>query len=428
MRKIKTVHVITLSVLLLTFSCATTEKKHEQLDLESNTYEQTTREIIEEINPEESSDTESNIQNQYEEEQTEAESLTLLFAGDIMAHEENYRIDDFNKIWIDVKEIISQADLAFGNIESPIDQTKKVSAYPYFNMSKQYAEAAVEAGFDVFSLSNNHTFDKGVNGMQETLRTTKELSEKYSTNENPLYFSGIRENPKGEYTYNIIEKKGWKILFLPVTELLNLQEARDYVNYSKNTEEGRDILIKYCKSLREKNSCDLFILSFHTSEPEYVRSYKKSQTQFYEKLLDAGVDIVWANHAHLIKDRKIIIDTQNHTQKIIMYGNGNTISGQRRAPELTSKNPNGERDNTGDGLLYKVTFTKKSLDSKPEIAFAKPIFITTYINTANHFILRKLDDEFINYLYNVNRTDWAEYIKRRKSINEDYTKDLIEWR
>ena len=428
MRKIKTVHIITLSVLLLTFSCATTEKKHEQLDLESNTYEQTTREIIEEINPEESSDTESNIQNQYEEEQTEAEALTLLFAGDIMAHEENYRIDDFNKIWIDVKEIISQADLAFGNIESPIDQTKKVSAYPYFNMSKQYAEAAVEAGFDVFSLCNNHTFDKGVNGMQETLRTAKELSEKYSSNENPLYFSGIRENPKGEYTYNIIEKNGWKILFLPITEILNLQEAKDYINYSKDTEEGRKNLISYCHSLREKIPCDLFIISFHTSEAEYIRSYKKSQTKFYENLLDAGADIIWANHAHIIKDRKIIIDTQNHTQKIIMYGNGNTISGQRRAPELTSKNPNGERDNTGDGLLYKVTFTKKSLDSKPEIAFAKPIFITTYINTANHFILRKLDDEFINYLYNVNRTDWAEYIKRRKSINEDYTKDLIEWR
>ena len=361
-------------------------------------------------------------------------SITLLFAGDIMAHEENYIVDDFSKIWVDVKEIISQADLAFANIESPIDQTKKVSAYPYFNMSKQYAEAAVEAGFDVFSLCNNHTFDKGINGIQETLKSVNEITEKYSTKENPLYFSGTRETYKGEYTYNLIEKNGWKILFLPITEILNLPEARDYVNYSKDTEEGRELLIKYCKSLREKNPCDLFIISFHTSEPEYIRSYKKSQTQLYEKLLEAGVDVVWANHAHIIKDRKIIINTQDGTQKVIMYGNGNTISGQRRAPVLTSKNPNGERDNTGDGLLYKITFTKNnrnsadSTESKPKITFAKPIFITTYINTANHFILRKLDDEFINYLYNVNRTEWAEYIKRRKSINEEYTKDLIEWR
>ena len=354
--------------------------------------------------------------------------ITLLFGGDIMAHDHNYNIKDFDDIWRDVNPIIQNADFAFANIEAPVDSTKPVSSFPKFNMSLGYLKAAVKAGFSVFSMCNNHSNDQGLEGIQETIRSCDELTLKYAKSGRSIYFVGLKRSPSDGFSYAMIEKNGWKILFFPVTESLNSFDSFKNINYISTDVQNRQRFAAYVKNLKNTLPCDLFIFSLHTNEPEYVRDVSDVQKKFYYDLIASGVDIVWANHAHLIKDRKIIIDTQNNTQKIIMYGNGNTISGQRRAPELTSKNPNGERDNTGDGLLYKVTFTKKSLDSKPEIAFAKPIFITTYINTANHFILRKLDDEFINYLYNVNRTDWAEYIKRRKSINEDYTKDLIEWR
>ena len=97
---------------------------------------------------------------------------------------------------------------------------------------------------------------------------------------------------------------------------------------------------------------------------------------FYHNLLDAGVDIIWANHAHIIKDRKIVID-KNGAQKIIMYANGNTISGQRTNPTFTEKNVDLERDNTGDGLLYLVELKKSP--NKIQIKKITPIFITTYI-------------------------------------------------
>lgn len=354
-------------------------------------------------------------------------SISLLFGGDIMAHNENYRVDDFSKIWKNVLNLTGENDLVFANIESPVDTTKNIASYPYFNMSKKYLSAAIDAGFNVFSLSNNHSGDQGLSGIQETEKTVEALKKEAEEKHKALYFSGLKNGPEANYTYNLIKKNDWTILFLPVTELLNLYENKNYINYTVNSKEGREKLIQYCEKLRKENPCDLFILSFHTSEDEYVREYTREQTDFYKKLLDAGVDILWANHAHIIKDRKIIINTKNNTQKIIMYGNGNTISGQRRAPVLSQKNPNGERDNTGDGILYKVIFTKDENHPNPVISFAKPYFITTYINTANHFILQKLDDEFIDYLYNVPRKDWAEYISRRKKINEDYTKDLIEW-
>ena len=356
------------------------------------------------------------------------DEIKLLFAGDIMAHTNNYHISSFDKIWRDVKYLIDGNDLVFANIEAPIDTTKPVSNYPNFNMPQNYVQAAVDAGFNVFSLCNNHSNDQYLDGIKETLKTVDRICEQAAKNANPrsLYFSGLKNSKESEFSYNIIEKSGWKILFLPMTELLNRPDFSEYINYVKTDDASRNEFIDYVKKLREKNPCTIFILSFHTAEPEYTRNITSRQEKFYKELIKNGVDIIWANHAHIIKNRKIIVDTETNCDKLIMYANGNTISGQRRNPDLTSKNPNGERDNTGDGLFYKVTL-KKDNNGSVKIKKCEPIFITTYINTANEFVLKPLNQDFVNYLYSVPRTNWAKYIERRININQEATKDLIEW-
>lgn len=356
------------------------------------------------------------------------DEIKLLFAGDIMAHTNNYHISSFDKIWRDVKYLIDGNDLVFANIEAPIDTTKPVSSYPNFNMPQNYVQAAVDAGFNVFSLCNNHSNDQYLDGIKETLKTVDRICEQTAKNANPrsLYFSGLKKSKESEFSYNIIEKSGWKILFLPMTELLNRPDFSEYINYIKTDDASRNEFIDYVKKLREKNPCTIFILSFHTAEPEYTRNITSRQEKFYKELIKNGVDIIWANHAHIIKNRKIIVDTETNCDKLIMYANGNTISGQRRNPDLTSKNPNGERDNTGDGLFYKVTL-KKDNNGSVKIKKCEPIFITTYINTANEFVLKPLNQDFVNYLYSVPRTNWAKYIERRININQEATKDLIEW-
>ena len=362
------------------------------------------------------------------------ETLSVLFAGDIMAHNINYRVSDFSKIWNDVKGEIQKADLALANIEAPVDQTKSVSSYPDFNMSKKFVQAAIDAGFDAFSLSNNHTNDQLANGILETVRTTEELSKEVESSGSRIYFSGISPTPRSDskadnfsnFTFNIIEKNGWKVLFLAMTELLNRPTASSYINFVRPDENTRKAFIKYCKKLRKDNSCDLFIISIHTSEPEYTRKIEPRQDKYYMELLEAGADVIWANHAHIIKDRKFIFNRKSGYEKMIMYANGNTISGQRTKPALDSKRPDGERDNTGDGLFYTVTF-KKADNGGIQIQDAQPYYITTYINTAGEFLIKPLDESFVEYLNGVSRHNWADYIKRRIRINEEETKDLILW-
>ncbi len=354
-------------------------------------------------------------------------TINLLFAGDIMAHSVNYYITTYSKIWRDVKYLIEEPDLAFANIEAPIDTTREASSYPNFNMTQKFVQAAVDAGFDVFSLCNNHSNDQYKSGILETIKTTQAITqETLEQTGHQVYFSGLKASPDAALTYNYFEANSWKILFLPITELLNRPDASDYINFIKPDDDSRKNFQKLVTDLRAEHPCDLFIISVHTSEPEYTRVITDKQNEFYMNLLDSGADVVWANHAHIIKDRKIVVNTKTGRDKLIMYANGNTISGQRTKPELTSKNPTGERENTGDGLFYKVTFTKEK-DGSIKIKKCEPQFITTYINTANEYVIKPLNQDFVDYLYDVPRTNWAKYIERRIKINKEATKDLIEW-
>lgn len=344
--------------------------------------------------------------------------LTLIFGGDIMAHTQNYSMSDYNKIWAGIKDITRDSDFTFGNIEAPIADNMALSSYPAFNLHSNYVEAAIDAGFNVFSLSNNHTNDKYLDGIKASMEFSKATEEKYATSERKVYFSGLKDGEKAEFSYQIIEKNGWKILFVAITQLLNRPDYSTYINYVPSKTETKKAFISWCKKLREENPCDLFILSLHTNEDEYIRTVTKKQRDWYRQILDnAQVDILWANHAHIIKHQeKFKTDSKiRYPTKLLMCANGNTISGQRTSPNLKSSFT--ERDDTGDGLLYKITLKKMPDSGKPFIYESKRFFITTYINTANEYILKKLDDSFIDYLVE-NRPSWVEYIKKRINICE----------
>ena len=46
-------------------------------------------------------------------------------------------------------------------------------------------------------------------------------------------------------------------------------------------------------------------------------------------------------------------------------------------------------------------------------------YITTYITTAYQFVIKYLDDDFIDYLRDVERIDWMRYIAARKTVMEN---------
>lgn len=359
------------------------------------------------------------------------DTITLLFAGDVMAHKPNFNMRGYNKIWESISGTVQSADLAFANIEAPVSKDLPYSSFPNFNMHPEYPEAAVSAGFNVFSLVNNHTNDQGLEGMRATAKWAETVHTQTQNAENgrTVYFSGLKKSPEEKFSSCIIEKDGWTILFLAVTEILNRPDFKTYMNYVPYTQKGRESLTAFVSALRKENPCDIFVLSVHTDETEYVPGVAEKRRNYYYTLLESGVDVIWANHPHIIREREIIGNERTgNLEKLIMYGNGNTISGQRWQPELD--NPLNDRENTGDGLLFEVTFSRKhGTESEKNVIIKEtnPCYITTYINTNWEFIIKNLDSDFVDYLKNAGRHKWASYIEKRIEICGK-TKETIVWK
>ena len=337
------------------------------------------------------------------------DSILMTFAGDIMAHTPNFSRGHYDEIYKDIESIIQASSFSFANLETPVDEKRDFSTYPSFNVHQSYSNAAIQAGFNVFSLANNHTNDQGLEGIRETKSYFDTLMKDTADSERPVYANGLKDTPSSPFTYNLIHKDGWTVLFMAVTEILNQGAHASYINYIRTDEKARKNFIQQVEELRAKNPCDIFVLSIHCSEPEYILTINKTQAEFYHNLLDAGVDVVWANHPHVAKDWEVIADSENIPRKMIFYAMGNSISGQRYSPSFS--NPAMPREYTGDGFIAQVRFIKD--DKGIHIVHVNPTLITTYVTPELLCVIKRLDDNFVSELREKKLDKWANYLEQR---------------
>lgn len=336
-------------------------------------------------------------------------NLRLLFAGDIMAHTQNFSMDDYNLIWEDVRETIQDTDFAFANLESPVVEEKEFESYPTFNMKSSYPQAALDAGFNLISLANNHSNDQGTEGIKATSEWAKKIESQAQKSARPVYFSGITENK--DFSYREFYWKESKILFLAVTELLNTWKNYSEINYVPPTKKGRAAFVKKVASMKESLKPDLFILSVHTSEEEYKLTVLENVKAFYKELLDAGADILVSNHPHVIRPVEFIAEKESgKIRKVIMYANGNTISGQRRG--LNYEDPNEIWNYTGDGQFVRL---EMALDEEGFFALNYKIsYISAYTPRGKRSpVIKRLDENFIHTLMENGEKKESEYYKAR---------------
>ena len=412
--------IIFLFALIFT-SCTSTSVSSEHIIQE-------TQDIIEEV-----------ISTQEQEPTPEPEpeplKLTLTFGRDIMAHTQNFSMKNYSIIYENIESIIKNDDLTFANLEVPVHSGRPYENYPTFNVQPPYPEAAISAGFDVFSLANNHTNDQGLEGIEETLKFFT------SKKDQDVYYAGIKSSTQENLSYQIIEKNGWKILFVAITEILNQPAYKNRIDYIEPSKTKREEFKLELKKLREENPCDLFILSIHTCEDEYVHKITDLRRNLYKEYIENGVDIIWANHPHLAKEWEIISRksqsefnvTENLPEQtneiqpsaLVMYALGNTISGQRRNPRFDA--PETNRDYTGDGYLIQVEFEKPydaqniSTDDaikNPNFRITKitPHLITTYIDPKLNYVIKLLNETFIQQLKDEGNLKWADYLLARKKL------------
>lgn len=342
-----------------------------------------------------------------------SDTLLCTFAGDLMAHKPNWSKGHFDEIYKDIAPFLAQSDFSFANMETPVTNSLPYDTYPEFNVHGEYVQAAIDAGFNVFSLANNHTNDKLLQGIRETKAWFDAKRTETAHTERPVYAAGLKETSGGPLTYQLLQKDGWTILFVAVTEILNRPQYASYIDFINPTKKNRAAFAETLAELRAEHPCDLFVASIHCAEPEYVLSVEKAQKDFYYDLLEHSVDVVWVNHPHVAKPWEVICDDEQTPRKMIFYSMGNSISAQRSVPNWAK--PSANREYTGEGYMAQVRFLRDA-SGKISIAWVNPLLLTTYITPDGLFVIKRLTDTFIDDLFAEGHLRWANYLEERKKL------------
>ena len=220
---------------------------------------------------------------------------------------------NFSPIYNNVKDVISAADIAFINQETPCADSFPPESYPTFNSPVDLTYDVAEAGFDIINLANNHMLDKGAKGLLESYNNWKARS---------LTVVGCYEESDSRYiTY--YEKNNIKIAFVAYTYGTNLSEdpanAGLYAPYLKQSDVAGDV----------KEACDnsdFVIVSVHWGD-EGAMTPNEDQKNFAKIMAENGADVIVGHHPHVLQPIEWL-DGKDGKKCLCAYSLGNFVHEQ----------------------------------------------------------------------------------------------------
>ena len=327
----------------------------------------------------------------------ESNKLSMVAVGDCLIHRFVYTdasngdgTYSFSKMFTEVEDLIKNHDLAFYNQESNIGgKSLGLSAYPRFNSPEEIGDDMINLGFNLVSLVNNHTMDKGEKGVINSVNYWKTKPGVYYTGQ-ALSFEDRENNIK------ILEKNGIKYAFFAYTTVTNglvPPAGKEYLTNIYSEEKVKQDIEKV------KDKVDLIIVSMHWGE-EYTTYPSSGQKAIAKFLASEGVNLVIGNHAHSIQPVEMIDDT------LVFYALGNFIAAQDTTDKQTGAIAtfNINKDENG-----KITFS----DIKADLIY-------TYFKGSRNFKVypyTKLNNSLLN--------NYQTYYNKYKSVLTRYT-DIIE--
>ena len=246
--------------------------------------------------------------------QTATDTISIIGVGDIMPGtnfpSEKYLPADSGKYIFDpVKDILSQADITFGNLEGCLldaggkvkkcqDSTKCYA----FRIPTYFGAIMKDAGFDVLNLANNHCGDFGDEGRISTMQTLDSAG---------MYYAGLQACPT--VVFHCRNLKIGFCGFSPFKGTIDMMNA--------------DTLRRIVTQL--DSICDIVIVSVHAgAEGAKHRHVTRQSEVFYEEdrgnvyafahdLVDAGADIVFGHGPHVTRAAEL------YKNRLIAYSLGN---------------------------------------------------------------------------------------------------------
>ena len=343
-----------------------------------------------------------NESQEKKEPEVKEERLSLIMVGDALLHSSLYRDGyqngtyDFTSQLEFIKPEIQKHDLAFYNQESILGGTSiGLSDYPNFNSPQEFGDAMIDAGFNLVSLANNHTMDRGVTAIQNSCD--------YWKTKDVLTAGSYCSAEDAEEIKNK-EKNGIKYTMLAYTYGTNgitVPSDKPYlVNLYSDELAKADI-----EKVRDK--VDLLIVSMHWGT-EYRSEPTDEQKREAEYLSNLGVDIIIGTHPHVIEPITYINDT------LVIYSLGNFISAQSTNNDY----------NTMVELMTSVDVVKTTKDGKSEIKLENlnnELLYNYYQKDSRWHNFKVIPFSQMNETYN---SDYKRLYEKYSSVVRMYNPDI----
>lgn len=244
--------------------------------------------------------------------------IKIAFTGDIMlSRNVAKRIGSSPIISASVAEFLESHDFVVGNLECPIaHQSKKNNENAFKADPMSLKEVSC---FNLFSLANNHIFDCGKEGAQETIE--------FLNRENILN-SGLLFNDKTSFNTSVILKNK-KISFFScaVDECIKNENK----NFPKIICAQSNDLQQHIQICSRNSDCTIVLL--HGGN-ELVPYPEPEFRNLCLSFLNSGADVVVTHHPHILGG------VEEHKNKFIFYSLGDFIfdgeSNKRRRSAILS--------------------------------------------------------------------------------------------
>lgn len=287
---------------------------------------------------------------------------------------------NFDPMFDNVRDLISSADLAICHQETPIaadNQNLTVPRTLSFNAPREIAIALKNAGFDACDTASNHTWDRGLTGVKQTLDVLDEVG---------IQHAGSARTQQEADNPPIIEVKGVKVGWLAYSYTI-------YNNAGPNTQvppeapwlrsmlwpaKGADGIRADARVLRDRGA-EFVVVSIHWGD-QYIHEPNAQQRQLARDLLTSDeIDLIIGDHVHVVQPCEKI------GEKYVHYGMGNFLSNQSPTQDRTLKSDN------QDGSL--VTYTVDEV-APGSFKVTKMAYAPTWVVIPGHKIAKATPDAF----------------------------------
>lgn len=254
-------------------------------------------------------------------------TLSLLFAGDIMGHSpqidgaynQDTKTYDYLPVFEKVKHMFQKVDFTIANLEVTLGG-KPFKGYPQFSSPDQLAQGCIDSGINVLVTANNHSCDRGKKGIIRTLDVLDSLG---------IAHTGTFRNQE-EFEKNnllILSKNGISVGILNYTYGTNgIPIPEPTIVNLIDTEKMKADIEK-----AKQQPIDKLIVVIHWGV-EYQQKPSKEQQDTAHFLFENGVDIIIGAHPHVLQPMEFFPMTALHNQQLVVYSLGNFVSNQRKSP------------------------------------------------------------------------------------------------